>query len=255
MLIALLSDIHGNLAALRAVMADMKSMNVSRAVCLGDVVGYGPHPLECLDLVAGCRAILMGNHEEALVGESEAFNPRAKSAIDWTREQLHSQGSASDQKRRQALLASLKTNVAFGDKYQFYHASPRQPTREYVLPKDIEKPDKIDDIFSLIRHICFVGHTHIPGVFHEDHTFTPQRSLMGNTYSIKDGRKALINVGSIGQPRDGDLRACYALLDDNPASPMVIYRRVPYDVETTALAIEANPHLDDALAVRLRHGR
>ena len=143
MLQALISDIHGNLAALEAVLADAKAQNAQRIICLGDVIGYGPKPGECLDLVYSCGAIIMGNHEEALLygAEEMNFNPRARKAIDWTREQINTTGTEDDRKRRQEVLKNLKLQAKLG-RYLFTHGSPRQPTREYVMPHDIRNRKK-----------------------------------------------------------------------------------------------------------------
>jgi diadenosine tetraphosphatase ApaH/serine/threonine PP2A family protein phosphatase len=254
MIQGLISDIHGNLAALRAVIADMESCGAHRIVCLGDVVGYGPFPGECLDIVQRCGAVLMGNHEEAMLYGADNFNPRAKRAIDWTREHIGQADGPEAVSRRQQILQNLKIHAKQGQ-FLFTHASPRQPTREYVMPRDIKNVGKMREIFSLIGHICFVGHTHVPGVFLEDLTFTRPNELWANTFFVEPGEKALVNIGSVGQPRDGDIRASYCILDDDPGGPRVIFRRVEYDVEETARAIEANEHLDNHLAERLRHGR
>ncbi|GDY12679.1 phosphoesterase [Planctomycetota bacterium] len=254
MLIGLISDIHGNLASLTRVLADMESAGAQRVICLGDVVGYGPYPGECLDLVRRCGAVLMGNHEEALLFGAENFNPRAKRAIDWTRDHLRSAGDEETRRKRWEILQNLQMHAQDGP-FLFTHASPRQPTREYVMPRDTTNPVKMQEIFALISHICFVGHTHIPGVFLPDLTFTPPTKLWGGTYFVEPGEKALINIGSVGQPRDGDPRACYCLLDTDPSAPRVVFRRIEYDIEETAVAIEANPHLDNYLADRLRLGR
>jgi predicted phosphodiesterase len=254
MILGLISDIHGNLSALNAVIADMEENGAQRIICLGDVVGYGPYPGECLDLVRRCGAVLMGNHEEALMFGAENFNPRAKRAIDWTREQLKNDGTEEVRKHRWHILQNLQLHARDGN-FLFTHASPRQPTREYVMPRDAANTQKMDEIFSLIPHVCFVGHTHVPGVFLPDHSFTPPTQLWGSTYFIEPDEKALVNIGSVGQPRDGDNRACYCLLDTDASAPRVLYRRVEYNIEETATAIEANPHLDNYLAERLRHGR
>jgi len=254
MLLGLISDIHGNLAALRNVIADMEKQGAARIICLGDVVGYGPYPGECLDLVKRCGAVLMGNHEEALIYGAENFNPRAKRAIDWTREFLKTDADDETRKHRWHILQNLQLHAQDGP-FLFTHASPRQPTREYVMPRDTQNTAKMTEIFQLIPHVCFVGHTHVPGVFLEDMTFTPPSELWAMTYFVEKGEKALVNIGSVGQPRDGDQRACYCLLDTDPSAPRVIYRRVEYDVEETARAIEQNPYLDNYLAERLRHGR
>jgi diadenosine tetraphosphatase ApaH/serine/threonine PP2A family protein phosphatase len=254
MLTALISDIHGNLAALEAVLADIASQDANRVLCLGDVVGYGPFPGECLDLVANCEAILMGNHEEALLEGAENFNPRARRAIDWTREHLQTSGDQATRDRRWKLLKSLQQTVRQGP-YLFAHASPRQPTREYIMPRDALNRQKMGEILGMIDAACFVGHTHLPGVFPGDGTFTPPGSLWNGTWFFEGGTRAVINIGSVGQPRDGDPRACYVLLDDDPAAPRAVFRRVAYDIEATAGAIEGHEHLDGYLAERLRQGR
>jgi predicted phosphodiesterase len=254
MILGLISDIHGNLAALNQVIADMEENGAEKVICLGDVVGYGPYPGECLDLVRRCGAVLMGNHEEALLFGAENFNPRAKRAIDWTRDHLKTAGDEVTRKNRWQILQNLQLHAQDGN-FLFTHASPRQPTREYVMPRDVANPAKMQEIFALIGHVCFVGHTHIPGVFLEDLTFTPPSDLWGHTYFVEPGEKALVNIGSVGQPRDGDTRASYCLLDTDASAPRVIFRRVEYDVESTAKAIEANSYLDNYLAERLRVGR
>ncbi len=254
MIFGLISDIHGNLPALQAVIKDMESNGAERIICLGDVVGYGPFPGQCLDLVQRCGAVLMGNHEEALLYNAEYFNPRARRAIDWTREQLKSEGDEDTRRQRWQILNNLQIHAQHGN-FLFVHGSPRQPTREYIMPRDIRNPGKLGDIFQLVPHICFVSHTHVPGIFLEDMTFTRPEELWAGTYFIEPNEKAIINIGSVGQPRDGDTRAAYVLLDQEEASARVIYRRVAYDLDSTIEAIEANPMLDNYLAERLRHGR
>jgi len=254
MIQGLISDIHGNLTALERVIEDMEANGAERIICLGDVVGYGPFPGECLDLVRRCGAVLMGNHEEALLYGAENFNPRARRAIDWTRDFLKNEGDEDTRKHRWEILNNLQIHARQGD-FLFTHASPRQPTREYVMPRDIRNQGKMREIFSLIPHVCFVGHTHVPGVFLEDLSFVRPGELWANTYFIEPGEKALINIGSVGQPRDGDTRASYVLLDDDGASTRVIFRRVDYDLEPTVAAIEDNPNLDNYLAERLKYGR
>jgi diadenosine tetraphosphatase ApaH/serine/threonine PP2A family protein phosphatase len=254
MIQALISDIHGNLAALKAVMADMEQSGAKRIICLGDVVGYGPYPGKCLDIVQSCGAVIMGNHEEALLYGAENFNPRARRAIDWTREHIKKDGGPEVVAQRDKVLKGLRIQAKSGN-FLFTHASPRQPTREYVMPRDVRNVGKMQEIFSLIPHVCFVGHTHVPGIFLENLSFTRPSELFASTYFIDHGEKALINIGSVGQPRDGDIRACYVLLDDEPGNQRAVFRRVEYDVEETARAIEDNQHLDNHLAERLRHGR
>lgn len=258
MRLALISDIHSNIPALEAVLTDIRDQGFENILCLGDVIGYGPHPGRCIDMVQqNCSACLKGNHEEALLDANEAasFNPRARRAIDWTRHFIQTDGDAETQQRRWQLFETLKTQARSGSFY-FVHASPRDPTKEYVLPRESQNTEKMNSIFGMIEHLCFVGHTHVPGVFLEDGTYTPPDKLWGSTYFIDDDEKALINVGSVGQPRDGDIRACYCVIDnDDIESPRVYFRRIEYDIEQTITDIQDNSMLDNSLAERLRHGR
>ena len=254
MIYAIISDIHGNLTALQAVLKDMVANGAEHVLCLGDVVGYGPQPGECLDLLVHADFLIMGNHEEAVLHGAENFNPRAKRAIDWTRDAILNQADPGVKERREAMLNNLKVQESIRD-LTFTHGSPRDPTRDYVMPRDARNKPKMQEIFTLLRHVCFAGHTHLPGVFLEDGSFTRPGELWANTYFIEENEKAFINVGSAGQPRDGDTRACYVLLDDSGDSRRVIYRRVEYDLERTASLIEKNEFLDNYLADRLRAGR
>ncbi len=133
----------------------------------------------------------------------------------------------------------------------FVHGSPRGPTNEYVFPEDTQNVKKMDKLFSLVSHLCFQGHTHVPGVFTSDLRFVrPIDAATG--YDVRDrGERLMINVGSVGQPRDGDPRSCYVLFDQE----IIEFRRVAYDIERTVKAIEDQPELDNFLGYRLREGR
>ncbi len=253
-LIALISDIHANIEALTVVLEDIQNHKVDKIYCLGDVIGYGPNPRECIELVQKCSEFtLCGNHEEAVLFNAQDFNPKARRAIDWTREQLNS--DTYDKEKNYQLwdfLGDLRKRVR-EDSILYVHASPRQPTREYVLPKDVKDPAKLDSIFKEFEdsEICFVGHTHIPGVFTQDLQFFYSKTLE-NRYEFKShpGKK-LVNIGSVGQPRDGDNRACYVLFDGET----VEWRRIEYDIQSTMIKIRAIEDLADYLAVRLEEGR
>ncbi len=138
--------------------------------------------------------------------------------------------------------------------YLFVHGSARNPLNEYVFPEDIYNQRKMDRIFALVDKYCFQGHTHVPGVFPENlndelYQFHAPEEI-GQVFKL-DQRKTLINVGSVGQPRDGDWRACYVLLDGDT----IHFRRVEYDINTTIKKIHDIPDLDDFLGDRLRDGR
>jgi diadenosine tetraphosphatase ApaH/serine/threonine PP2A family protein phosphatase len=246
---AILSDIHSNLEALQAVLADIAALKVEEIYCLGDVVGYGPNPRECIDLAMNFKLTLLGNHDQAVLFDPKDFNPVAERATFWTRKQLEAPvRSRHDADRRWEFLAELPTTFQDGD-VLFVHGSARNPINEYVFPEDIYNPRKLERIFPLVKRCCFQGHTHLPGIFTEDKRFlSPEEA--GLTYTLND-IKTLCNVGSVGQPRDGDWRACYVLLDGDT----IRYRRVAYDVEATVKKIHAVPDLDKFLGDRLRKGR
>lgn len=253
-MIAFISDLHANMAAIEAVFDDIDSLGtVDRIYCLGDVIGYGPQPVEALEMtIERCSLILMGNHEAAVVGGAYGFREQARRAIDWTRDTIRESVKGPRAKRLWDLLRNLPTKHHFGD-VLLVHGSPRDPVMEYVLESDLWEgadPRKMTQIFSLIDRLCFVGHTHRPGVFTEDLCFLPAKDL-SDGYDVSDGQKYLVNVGSVGQPRDDDPRACYCLFSGDA----VYFRRVAYDIEATARLVRANPHLGERLADRLAKGQ
>ncbi|HJT78656.1 MAG TPA: metallophosphoesterase family protein [Gemmataceae bacterium] len=246
---AIISDIHANLEALRAVLDDIAQYQVEGIYCLGDVIGYGPNPRECLDLVMQCAVTLLGNHDQAAMFDPSCFNPTAERAIQWTRQQLEAPGQARAQQEARWEFLSERPIRHREEGYLFVHGSPRNPVNEYIFPEDIYHVRKMEQIFAAVERYCFQGHTHVPGVFTETLQFLGPEEI---DYVHKlDGRKTLCNVGSVGQPRDGDWRACYVLLDDDT----IYYRRVEYDVESTIQKIYAVPELDNFLGDRLREGR
>lgn len=246
---AIISDIHSNLEALQAVLADIEKHQVEEIYCLGDIVGYGPNPRECVDLVRSCKVVLLGNHDQGAMFDPEGFNPPAERAIFWTRSQLEhpSDNRQSKQERWDFLAERPRTHRENG--FLFVHGSARNPLNEYVFPEDIYNQRKMERIFALVERYCFQGHTHVPGIFTENLQFHSPEEV---DYSYRlDGRKTLCNVGSVGQPRDGDWRACYVLLDGDTIN----YRRVEYDIDTTVKKIYAVPDLENFLGDRLRDGR
>jgi len=250
---AIISDIHGNLEALEAVLADIREQNIKEIFCLGDIIGYGPNPRECIDLVMQtCAVTILGNHDNAALFDPEGFNPQAERAILWTRKQLESDDSGKNDKRWEFLgeLPRMRREANL----LFVHGSARNPLNEYVFPEDIYNQRKMERIFGLVENYCFQGHTHIPGVFQEEYSFHSPDEI---GHEVKLGEhKILVNVGSVGQPRDGDNRAAYVVLD-SPSSPTktVKFRRVAYDFEKTIAKIYAIPELDNFLGDRLREGR
>jgi len=249
---AIVSDIHGNLDALEAVLADIEAQEITQIYCLGDIIGYGPNPRECIDRVIQFDLCVLGNHDQGALFDPEGFSSGAERAIFWTREQLERVDEDADQQngnvRRWDYLCELPRTYREGS-LLFVHGSARNPLNEYVFPEDVYNTRKMEKIFSLIQGHCFQGHTHVPGVFTEDGRFASPSEL-GNRYLLSEP-KSMINVGSVGQPRDADNRASYVVLDGQT----VEFRRVEYDVEKTVAKIFAIPELDNFLGERLREGR
>ena len=247
---AFISDIHSNLEALDVVLADIAAHNAEAIYCLGDVVGYGPNPRECLEKVMEkCKVCLLGNHDQAVLWDPREFSPTAEKAAFWTRKQLDAPIRSHDAaERRWEYLAERPLKHKEKD-HLFVHGSPRNPLNEYIFPEDIYNQRKMDAILALVERYCFMGHTHNPGVFTERlEFFSPEE--IDYKYEL-DGRKTLVNVGSVGQPRDRDPRACYVLLEGTT----VRFRRVEYDFAKTIQKIKDIDDLDDFLGDRLRDGR
>ena len=245
---AIISDIHANLEALEAVLADIRQQSISEIYCLGDIIGYGPNPCECIDRVMGaCNFCLLGNHDQAALFDPEGFNASAERAVFWTRKTLES-GSGALADKRWDFLGELP-RVIREPNLLFVHGSARNPLNEYVFPEDIYNQRKMERIFSLVEKYCFQGHTHIPGVFTEDLNFLAPEEI-DFKYEL-GAKKVLINVGSVGQPRNGDSRSSYVVLDGNT----VYFKRVEYDLAKTAKKIFDIPDLDNFLGERLADGR
>jgi diadenosine tetraphosphatase ApaH/serine/threonine PP2A family protein phosphatase len=231
-------------------------------VCLGDVIGYGARPLECLALVRALvegRAdvapglvpglCLLGNHEQALLEDAADFNPNARRAILWTRDEL----SRDSRTARDWFdwIGALRPS-AVDERAQFVHGSPRDPVREYVVPSLTRQPERMHALFRhMERGICFVGHSHIPAVYFEDDRIYLPRGTDG-PYAIGDTEtcKVLVNVGSVGQPRDRDPRLSYLLFDGE----RITFVRLEYDVRGAQDDIRAVDELPPLLAERLARG-
>jgi len=246
---ALISDIHGNLEALRAVLADIRSQGITEIFCLGDIVGYGPNPCECVEeVMSRCQFSIRGNHDHAALWDPAGFNPVALRAIYWTREQLDSRGSSKTIADRWDWFNALESSRKAGN-LLFVHGSPRDVMNEYVFPEDIYNQRKMDALFQRVPQYCFQGHTHLPGVFTAGQEFV--RPDECNYEFALGGEKLMVNVGSVGQPRDDDPRACYVVLTDEK----IAFRRVVYDMNVTANKIYAIGELDNMLGDRLKTGR
>ncbi len=248
---AIISDIHGNLDALTVVLDDIEKRGITSIACLGDIIGYGPNPLQCLDLVASrCEFSLMGNHDFAVLYEPTSFNTSAEQAAFWTRRQFEMEPDVQKRRRRWEFLGSLSVRrIESGT--MWVHASPRRPINEYIFPDDVvTAPTKMQQIFDRIDRRCFCGHTHVCGVFTDEPDFYPPADL-GGAYKFTKSEKAIINPGSVGQPRDRDPRASYAILHDD----RVEFVRVEYNIQAVIDKVNQVPELNEFLGLRLLEGR
>ena len=230
---AIISDIHSNLEALQKALSLIDDRDIDEIICLGDIVGYGANPNKCVEIVrVRCSTTILGNHDEAALNPTIAddFNSSAKKAIQWTAEQLTNDC--------RAFLSALPM-VERNENILFVHSSPRFPEQwDYILDRE--------DASSAIRHfsekICFFGHTHIPGIFTRE----------GRKKSITREEEFLINVGSIGQPRDGNPMLAFGIFDSSTWEYQLI--RSGYDIQKAAEKIYA-AGLPKELGFRLMSGR
>jgi diadenosine tetraphosphatase ApaH/serine/threonine PP2A family protein phosphatase len=245
MLIAILTDIHGNREALEACLAGARERNADRYVFLGDFVGYGADPSFVIDTVAPMVAqgavALLGNHDSAAIGNPESMNDLAARAIAWTRRQLDD--------RQLAFLANLPYVADEGD-VLYVHASADAPEQwDYMLDADAA----VRSLQATRARITFCGHVHVPMAFHllKAQGLVPYEPPMNTALPLTQGRWVAV-IGAVGQPRDGDPRACYALYDDE--ADTLTYVRAAYDVDTAARKIKA-AGLPHRLAARLAFGQ
>ena len=244
MRIAVLSDVHANLAALEAVASDLPA--VDQVWVLGDIVGYGPHPNEVIATLQamGARSVL-GNHDGAAIGTVDAsyFNVDARTAIEWT-------ATVIDPNAR-AYIAALP-EVRRDGEVTAVHGSPRDPIWEYITSTSIAAANF--DAYD--TRLCLFGHTHLPMVFRAlDGSVEPTVGIPGERVAL-GGARALVNPGSVGQPRDGMPQAAYAILEvgDAAGDDAVEFRRVRYDVDRTQRSMR-DLGLPPRLAERLTYGR
>jgi diadenosine tetraphosphatase ApaH/serine/threonine PP2A family protein phosphatase len=243
MQVAIVSDIHGNRHALEAVLADVAGTDASRLWCLGDVVGYGADPNDCCTIVRDHAAVcLAGNHDMAVTGALplDDFSRGAALAARWTQEVL-------DPGHREWLAGLVPQDEEEG--VGLFHASPRDPIWEYVLSTLVAEM-----CFDAVPHgLSLIGHSHVALSFvrSEGEPATGRARRGGEEESVA-GARWLVNPGSVGQPRDGDARAAWLLLDLDAQT--VAWRRTEYDVAGAAAAIRS-AHLPDSLAERLQYGQ
>jgi diadenosine tetraphosphatase ApaH/serine/threonine PP2A family protein phosphatase len=241
---AVLSDIHANLEALNAVLADLAQFSVTAIHCLGDSIGYGPNPRECLDLVRGFDTVLRGEVDD-LVGSDNATGQTISNQrmIRWTRAELNQPIPASvEPAERWAFLRALRPSHS-DHGVLFVHGAPSNQLRGYLFPEDAYNTQKLAREFSLVSGLCFCGHSHLPGYFLQASSgdLVDFVALEGDEIEFHfDGRPLICNVGSVGQPRDGDPRASYALFDGD----VIRLRRVTYDWRATIEKMRSNPELN-----------
>jgi diadenosine tetraphosphatase ApaH/serine/threonine PP2A family protein phosphatase len=224
---AILSDVHGNLEALEAVLADVAGAGVDTVISLGDLVGYGPNPAACVEIVRARAAVsLLGNHDAAAAGlqSLEDFNEFARWAVEWSAARLDA--------GQIAWLGSLPYTHA-ARACRFAHSSPVEPERWHYIHG---AADLSEDFAAFAEPLCFIGHSHRPGIY-EVPAGEGEAQRCGASAALRPGTRHLVNVGSVGQPRDRDPRACYAIHDDERAR--VELRRVAYDVERTQQRMRA----------------
>lgn len=260
--IAIISDIHSNIAALDAVRADIDKQNIDSIYCLGDVVGYGPEPVEAMATVMDIcdpGKVIAGNHDHAVVHEPIGFNERARKAAMWTNQKVRA-GFFSffgGKKRRWEWLRNLPTHFTEDD-VLYVHASPRDHLEEYILEEHTrgisllgEDPEQLlRENFEKVDKTSFIGHTHRPGVVTESDLGWHNIKELEYRWEINDD-KTIINIGSVGQPRDSDPRSSYVIFDGES----VEWRRVEYDIQRTHKLISDIEDLHNSLAERLLTGR
>ncbi|MFP4379285.1 MAG: metallophosphoesterase family protein [Candidatus Sumerlaeia bacterium] len=238
---AVFSDVHANLAALQKFLKDAQARGIEQYFCLGDIVGYGPRPNECCEIVREMDIpVVLGNHDYACLHEEDRlhFNDIARQAIEWTADQLNAEN--------REWLSSLPCRIDAGD-YTFVHASACKPSEwTYVISRK-----DVDDCFEAFQNsVCFIGHSHQPFVVIEDDKGQMQFPEQ-QTIQKKGVYRYLVNVGSIGQPRDQDARLCYFLVDQTES--LMSFIRVDYPIEETQKEINA-AGLPIQLANRIEKG-
>jgi diadenosine tetraphosphatase ApaH/serine/threonine PP2A family protein phosphatase len=254
-MLAVISDIHANYDALMAVFGAINRLEVESVICLGDLVGYGPEPVACVDAVRErCEVTLCGNHDFALVYGADDFNPAARSSLEYHRRLLMPRIDRPSTKARERweFLKNLPKRYVRGE-VLFVHASPRNPVAEYLRKIDVllGMADKLNENFAQVDWLCFVGHTHRTGVITQDLKFLEPDDT-GGTFRAQPHQKAIINPGSVGQPRDRDARASFVTLTDEGE---ITFHRVAYDVQAVAAKMATMPDMDPSLAERLRKGQ
>ncbi len=237
-----MSDVHGNLEALEATLADASRHGFDEAICLGDIVGYGADPDACVTVIARLprAAAVLGNHDAAIIdpGGRAYLNPLAQAGVKYSEKQL-SRASVD-------YLGTLPLVIDSRGDFVACHASPQRP-RDWLYV--LEPVEAREALLAMTRSVAFIGHTHFPLIHDGAGRVVPM--VAGDAFKIRPRRKYIINVGSVGQPRDGDPRAAYVIFDDTDRVARLF--RVEYDVDMTAQKI-LDAGLPEMLADRIRRG-
>lgn len=240
----IIADIHSNYNALETVWSFLKEQQIDEIINCGDVVGYGPQPNECIELMNKTKNVhsVMGNHDRVVVKSEEdwRFNPVALKAAEWTKKQLKSSSIK--------YLASLDCNGEAGN-FMFVHGSPCSPLNEYIIGVS----EAVPNFKKITKTVCFIGHTHTAACFKcdIDGNVEAVKFNPGSHLELKEDSQYIINVGSVGQPRDGDPRSSVCIFDANKLH--ISLYRIKYDVNYTQSRI-LKAGLPDFLAYRLEQG-
>jgi predicted phosphodiesterase len=236
------SDVHANLEALKVVVADFKKERLDKIFFLGDAVGYGPDPNECTSVIEEVSEVkLMGNHDYAALGliETNLFNPYASKAMEWTKSVLN--------EKSLRILSSFSMDHRF-DRFYLVHSTPKEP-QEWNYIFDLDDAEENFNFFK--KQVCLIGHSHHPAIikkYNDKHCFLQDEPSL----QIEDGFRYIVNIGSVGQPRDGSAQACYLIYDVK--QKWASLKRLPYDYEKTQAKMKKRG-LPQFLIDRLALGR
>jgi len=244
---AILSDIEGNLEALEAVLESAIAHGADRIICLGDIVGYGPNPVECVELLRSCNLYIASDWDLAAASnQNPEWMTHLLRKLAWVRQQFAPHPELLN------FLRSGKTIYTNGNKTYFHGTTLRGDN--FIFPEDIYIPGKLDRILEATASISFCGNTHVPGLFSQmpDWNFQAPEEFSDHWLNLNNhSGRCLCNVGSVGQPRDGDRRASYVLNDGD----RIRFVRIDYDSDKTRKKILGNPDQDDNDGERLSYGR
>ena len=247
-MIAIIAAIHGNLEALQTVLEDIAKRNINTIYCLGDIIGYGPNPRECIEIVRDhCKFSLIGDFEENILFSSRFYKPGTvlEKTINWIRDQLNKEHQEQQNDQLWNFIGNLQQKV-YHNNCLHVHGSPRS-CRESINSLNFKQLKFNFSRFGSCK-VCFCGGSHIPGVFTEEYQYHYAANI-NNTFRLSVIEKQVIDVGSVGKPHDGDTRACYVIFDGKS----IQWIRVQYNIEETIQQIH-NCSLSNTIVDNLRKG-